>query len=139
MTEQSTVERNKAVVRRILEDFWGKGDLSAAELYHPDVVDHAPLPGQAPGRQGMVDQCNGFMAAFSIDMTVDALFGEGDLVCDRWTATLTHTGEFLGVAPSGKSAVVHAIDIMRVQDGLITDAWHQEDILVALKQLGLLP
>jgi predicted ester cyclase len=122
-----------------VEEFWGKGDLSLAELYQPDMVDHAPLPGQAPGRQGMIDQCAMFHDAFDIEIKVEALFGEGDLVCDRWSAVLTHKGELLGVAPSGRSATVHAIDVMRLSDGLVAEAWHQEDMHLALREFGIAP
>src|SRR6476659_5136146 len=99
----SSLEQNKEVVRRILEDFWGKGDLAVGdELYADDVVDHAPLPGQTPGKQGMLEQCRMFLDAFDIDLTVDELIAERDLVVDRWTAVMTHKGELLGVPPTGK-------------------------------------
>jgi predicted ester cyclase len=139
MRDVVDLDANKAVVRRILEDFWGNGDLTAAELYHPAMVDHSPLPGQLPGRQGMIDQCRLFHDAFAITLTIEALFAEDDLVCDRWTAVLTHIGPFLGVEPTGRSATVHAIDVMRVREGLIVEAWHQEDMHVALSALGVLP
>ena len=47
-------EKNKALVRRFLEA-QDKGDLYALhELLAPDFVDHSPLPGQEPGREGFM-------------------------------------------------------------------------------------
>jgi hypothetical protein len=35
------------------QEVWGKGDAAAAaELTHPDLVDHNRMPGQPPGREG---------------------------------------------------------------------------------------
>ena len=38
---------------RWLDEVWGKGDeVAARELVHEDLIDHNPLPGQPPGREG---------------------------------------------------------------------------------------
>jgi ketosteroid isomerase-like protein len=49
-----SAEENRALVRRLLEAE-DKGDLDALdELLAPDFVDHNPLPGQEPGREGYI-------------------------------------------------------------------------------------
>ncbi len=50
----SSAEENKALVRRYMEA-QAKGDLDAlAEMLAPNLVDHSLLPGQTPGREGML-------------------------------------------------------------------------------------
>jgi ketosteroid isomerase-like protein len=46
-------ERNKALVRRFLEEVYVKRDLDAIdELLSPDFVDHSLIPGQVGDREG---------------------------------------------------------------------------------------
>ncbi len=50
-----------------------------------------------------------------------------------------HTGDLLGVPPSGKPFTLQGIDIVRVQGGKIAETWHLEDILGLLQQIGAIP
>jgi ketosteroid isomerase-like protein len=51
-------EKNKALVRRLLEAH-AKGDLDALEeLLAPDFVDHSLLPGQDPAREGYIQSAS---------------------------------------------------------------------------------
>ena len=48
-----STEQNKATYRRWLRDLWEAADLSVVdEIFTPDFVDHTPLPGLPPGREG---------------------------------------------------------------------------------------
>ena len=48
-------EQNKAINRRIMEEVFGKGNVDLVdELVAQDVVDHNPMPGQAPGRETLL-------------------------------------------------------------------------------------
>jgi len=49
------------------------------------------------------------------------------------------TGTFQGVQGHGQFVDFIATDILRVQDGRITDNWHLEDNLTFLRQVGLVP
>ncbi len=53
-----------------------------------------------------------------------------------WTAIGTHTGPYLGAAPTGRRIVFKGIEIVRVRDGLITERWGEWDGLDLLAQLG---
>jgi predicted ester cyclase len=54
----------------------------------------------------------------------------------RWRWTGTHTAPFRGIAPSGKSIDVLGEDVIRIQDGRITDVWPLFDPLRLMLQIG---
>ncbi len=61
----------------------------------------------------------------------------GDKVVVRFTNSGTHTGPFMGAAPTGKHAAWQGIGLYTVTGGRISEAWLAEDIPSVLRQLGL--
>ena len=58
-----------------------------------------------------------------IHLTVEDLIAEGDKVVGRTTVTGTHRGEFMGLAPTGKSITYNEIFIFRFVDGKVAETW----------------
>ena len=52
-----------------------------------------------------------------------ALVAEGDLVVHVGTFTGTHTGEFLGHAPTGKRIPSQSLQMWRIEDDKIVEHW----------------
>ena len=50
----------------------------------------------------------------------------------------THTGEFLGHAPTGKRFRGPNVQVLGVRDGKASDRWGSTDELGILQQLGLI-
>jgi predicted ester cyclase len=48
---------------------------------------------------------------------------------------LTHAGEFMGYAPTGRKLTVTWIDIFRVRDGKLVEAWLETDSRLFIDQL----
>ncbi len=136
-----SVEANKAAVERFGGEAFNNGDLSSSEeLIAPDIVDHDPAPGQAPGREGIEQFVNTIRTAFpDLETTIDEMIGEGDYVAFRYTIEGTHQGEFMGVAPTGKRVSVTAMEMLRFADGKMVDRWGNTDQLGILQQIGALP
>jgi predicted ester cyclase len=136
-----SLEENKQIARRLVEELWGKGDLAVADQFiAADVVDHNAIPGMPPGREGQKAAASFFHAAFpEIAIKVEDLVADGDRVVDRWTATMRHGGEFFGIPPTGKTVTLTGIDISRIAGGQVVETWHQEDILGLMQQLGAVP
>jgi predicted ester cyclase len=63
---------------------------------------------------------------------------ESDMVVTRKTFYGTHLGEFMGVAPTGKSVVIDGIDIIRIADGHLAEHWTVVDTLGLMQQIGAL-
>jgi predicted ester cyclase len=51
----------------------------------------------------------------------------------------THTGELMGIPPTGRSVVMHSMYADRVVDGKIAERWSLFDQLGMLQQLGVIP
>ncbi len=78
-----------------------------------------------------------FQAAFSNKTCVD----EARLFMGEWAAAFgrqeaTHSGEFMGIAPTGKRVEIRYMDFWKVEDGKITDNWVMVDFPHVLAQLG---
>lgn len=66
---------------------------------------------------------SGFLSAFpDSHVTVDDMLAEGDRVATKKTFTGTHTGDFMGIAPTGNRVTLQYVDILRLRDGRIIDA-----------------
>ncbi|MBS1912433.1 MAG: ester cyclase [Bacteroidetes bacterium] len=136
-----SIASNKELARRFVEDIWGTGDLNLAEqLIAADVVDHNPMPGLPPGRDGHNAMLAIVRAAFpDATFTLDQVVAEDDMVVDHWTMRATHTGPFMGIPATGRPVVLRGVDILRIENGQIAEFWHIEDIVGVLGQLGVLP
>jgi len=132
-------EQNKALVRRFYEEVFNRQNVGAIDdICAPDFVDHNAMPGQAAGLQGMKDMFGAYLNAFpDMKTTVQEMIAERDLVVARFTVEATHKGEIYGTPATGKRIAVNGIDILRIKDGRVSEAWHQGDDLVALMQIGV--
>ncbi len=79
-----------------------------------------------------------FQAAFSDKVCID----EARIFMGEWGAAFgrqeaTHSGEFLGVAPTQKRVEIRYMDFWKVVDGKIVDNYVSVDFAWVLKQLGV--
>ena len=135
-------EENKAVVRRFIAEAWNEGRLETVdELISADHVDHDPgRVGTPGGPGGMRAYVTMYRTAFpDTHIELGEMIAEGDLVAAPWTATGTHNGELMGIAPTGKSITVTGIGIDRVSGGKIVESWGNYDALGMLAQVGAIP
>jgi predicted ester cyclase/uncharacterized protein YndB with AHSA1/START domain len=135
------VERNKAVVERLTRELFNDGgDLAVAdELLAEDFVDRTPANGSAGDRASYRQRAEIMRGPFSGIRTVsEQLAGEGDLVFERWTCTFTHTGEFMGVKPTGRSVTMLGFAQYRLREGRVVEFWGLSDALGLMEQLGAL-
>lgn len=69
-------------------------------------------------------------------VTVEDLIAEGDKVAARVTTRGTHTGELMGLPPTGRRVEWSGISMTRHADGRIAEQWGEFDALGLLQQLG---
>lgn len=136
-----STEQNKAIARRWSEEIWGKGNLAAIdELFATNFVFNYPTTGAAPDREGYKQTVTEPFAAFAdVHSVAEDLVAEGDKVAIRWSWGGTHTGEFMGVAPTGKQVTITGISILRIAGGKIVEEWGEMDNLGLMQQLGAFP
>ena len=136
------VEENKALVRRFLEQVWNEQNLAVIEeTLAADYFNHDPSPGEhRRGPSAYRQVATGYLAAFpDLHTTIEQVVAEGDDVVIRGTDRATHSGEFMGIAPTGRSVTVSWIGIYRVAGGKIVEEWISSDNLGLLRQLGAMP
>jgi len=134
-------EALKAVVRRNTEQVQGQGDFDLFDdLFADDFVDHTPQPGTTPDKAGVLVLYKRLRDAFP-DFRPEIHWQtiEDGVVTTYKTYHGTHRGEFLGIAPTGKTIQFETVDAMRVRNGKITDHWGVANLYSALQQLGQLP
>ena len=135
-----SAETNKQVARRFYDDVLNGRNVDALEeLAVPDYNEHDMLPGQGTGLAGLRDRVNMFITGIDPHFTIEDVVAEGDKVVVRWTNSGTHSGDFLGIPPTGKSFNIAGIDIYRLEEGKLAEHWHVVDQLTMLQQLGLMP
>ena len=135
----TTIEQNKTIVQDFIDALFTKGDLGAVDKYLAEnFVDNTPPFGSSADREGMRSAGAMFRAAFpDWHSDVHLLVGEGDIVVELFTASGTHKGEVMGVAPSGHTVTLPGINIFRIADGKIVERWGRLDDLGFLQQLGI--
>ena len=107
------------------------------ELLAPDMIDHTLPSGAMIGREPGKQLIASFARAFpDTTLTVDLMVAEADLVAAYVSYQSTHSGPFLGQAPTGKVVRVTGMDIMRYRDGQVVELWNQFDDLGLLRQFG---
>jgi len=138
---EMSVEQNKDLARRWLEEVWGKGNMATVdELAGADFVWHWAPPGLAANREGYRQFVRMEFDAFAdVSCAAEDVVAEGDKVAGRWTWRGTHNGEFMGVAPTGRQVTLTGICINRVVGGKIVEEWGEMDMLGLMQQLGAVP
>jgi predicted ester cyclase len=134
-----SAEENKRVAEEFFERIWNQGDESAIDQFIPlDAAGNDPDFGS--GREGFKKQWRQWRAAFP-DLHFECVdfVAEGDKVLTRWTLTGTHSGEFMGAAPTGNKIKVEGMSLDRIENGLVAEGFDGWDNYGFRKQLGLIP
>ncbi len=117
------------------------GDLSAlAEVVAEDAVNHNPVPGMKPGREGIAEAFGGFRATFGgAVFALEDVIADGDRAACRLRVRATHHGPYHGVAATGRQVSWTVIDVLRFDGGLMVERWGLADEMGVLRQLGAAP
>ncbi|AEU35950.1 ester cyclase [Granulicella mallensis] len=136
INDQSAIA--KAVILRNTEEVQGKGDFDLfEELFAEDFIDHTPQPGTTPDKAGVRKLYTYIRVAFpDFRAEIHWQIAAGNRVTTYKTYYGTHEGPFLGVAPTHRKIHFETVDVMRVEDGKITDHWGVANLLSVMQQIG---
>lgn len=116
----------RAVAERFVLEFLGQGSIEAAEaVISPDIVAVTALSPTAPieGRAAYIETFFAFAQAFTFETPVeivDSIVTE-DRAVMRIRARATHSGAFLGLAPTHRSILFDETHVMRIDGGMVTE------------------
>ena len=139
-TGEST-ERNKAIIRRWIEDGWNKHDLALIdEIYAADVRQYDPNSPPVTNSEELKGYIGALMTALpDLKFTVESLTAEDDRVIWRFVSRGTHTGPLMGIPATGKSATVTGLVEFRFTGDKVSEVWVNFDQFGMLRQLGVIP
>ena len=135
-----STQQNIATIRRWYDEVLNGKNLAAVdELHAPGFVTHykGSPGGDLAGVKAML--AGSFAGMPDMRATVEDLVAEGDRVCVRLAVRGTHTGEFMGLPPTGRSVTTSVIEVLRFEDGKIAEHWAEADALGLMQQLGAAP
>jgi steroid delta-isomerase-like uncharacterized protein len=136
-----SADENIQLLRRWFQEVWNEGRIQTVyELLAPDAVARGQRGADTEirGPEEFVKFVGEIRGAFpDIRINVEDVFGNGDKVVLRWSAIMTHTGDTLGMPPSGKTVRSTGISIARIVDGKIVEGWDSWDQLGMLEQIGV--
>src|SRR4029450_12605230 len=115
-----SVDDNKAIIRAFVASVWNGRQLNRAdEVVAADFVDHAPMPGQAPGLEGVKRKWAMYLDAIpDFRVTIEDLVAEGDKVAVRRTYEGTHRGgPPVGVWATGKGVQCGGLSVFGGRTG----------------------
>jgi len=130
-----------ASIAREYSDAWNRRDWARwRELFHPQYtytggdgqLQKGPEAGMAVGQM--------FANAFpdgKID--VHAIHIAGSVAIVEFTGRGTHTGDLMGIAPTGRQISIPVCDILEIRDGKIIAEREYMDMMHLMQQLGVAP
>jgi predicted ester cyclase len=137
-----STDANKALVRQWMEAIDQADPAVVARYIAPDYVDHnpPPFPGLPSGSEGVRQAFELALAVFTdYRHEIGTQVAEGDLVVTQITGWGRHTGDFLGIPPTGREVKMSGISIHRVANGKLVEHWGQIDAFGLFQQLGAMP
>ena len=133
------MSENEQMIRRMFDEIINNGNLDLAdELFAPHYVDHGPM-GEMRGVD-MFKQLVGMWrsAVPDVHCEVEDFFESGDMLGWNVRVTGTHTGEMMGIPPTGKSFEYVTPNIGRVENGQAVEHWADQGMFQFLTQVGVL-
>jgi steroid delta-isomerase-like uncharacterized protein len=132
-------EANRQLMRDWFQKVWNQRDESAIDqMFAADCVAHnfPETGGSFVGPEGFKPVYRNFCGAFpDLHVTVEEVIAEGDCVAAHFTTTMTHLGDHLGIAASGRKAKLPGAAFARVKNGKFTETWNFIDMEHLFRQL----
>jgi steroid delta-isomerase-like uncharacterized protein len=136
MSDQDTLR-----IARQLWDAWNAHDVDAVvkTLDEKHIWETDTLPAPVVGRDGYRQAMHLYLTAFTdLRFSIDQLLPSGDYAVTRYTATGTHRGDLMGIAPTNRRAEMHGCTIAEIRNGKIVRSWVYWDTGHLLRQLGVM-
>ena len=128
----SNLAANKQLARRWYEEVWNqKSEAAIDALFSLRGTAHGfpAADSELVGPEAFKVIHRNFCGAFpDLRVTIHDLVAEDDKVAIRWSATMTHTGDYLHIPVAGKKATLHGSSFITIQNNQIVDGWNHMDI-----------
>lgn len=140
IAERTTPDQNIAIMREAFNALRGR-DIEKCISFMPSdfIINLAGAP-QLRGHDAWRRNAKVFFTAFpDFQLEEQDMFAAGDRVAVRFRFTGTHTGPFLGAAPTGRPVDYQSYEFYRIANGKIAEEWICSDMQTILTQIGIAP
>jgi predicted ester cyclase len=141
-TDLTQTENTRTVIEGMVDGLNDHEIEGMTAFFHPDFrwMGNAGCGFKNGLREFQENWQRPFQAAFSDKVCID----EARLFMGEWAAAFgrqeaVHSGEFMGIPPTGKRVEIRYMDFWKVQDGKIVDNWVMVDFPYVMQQLGVDP
>jgi predicted ester cyclase len=124
---------------RAFYDFWNTGDEALLrDAVASNFTDHTLPSGRPQGPEGPAFASRRFRAAVPVlKVTVEKMIVAGDYVTVHMNFIGHFTGKLGQTQGRGQPVPFIATDLVKIENGRITDNWHIEDNLALLQEMGV--
>jgi predicted SnoaL-like aldol condensation-catalyzing enzyme len=142
ITEAVQIKKNKQTLFRFQEEVFNGHDWSMESLRRnltDDFIDHAAMPGDPPGLEGVQMRFSAWASAFTDAEEIesdDFVFGQGDLLAVMYDLHAQHNGEFMGIEPTHRNVIIPGMEVVRIRDDKIAEHWGIYDFLRTAEEIG---
>lgn len=116
------MNEKELVIRFFTEGYQNKNYDFILKCLSDDYIDHSPA-----GARSNQDAVNILTAVSKIfgdmQVVVKDVFSENGMVAARVQYNAVHIGEYMGIAPTGRSISFEALENFKVIDGKIVESW----------------
>jgi steroid delta-isomerase-like uncharacterized protein len=141
--EENMSEANVALMKRWFEEVWNqRRTATITELFAPNGISHGVDESGADiiGPAAFIPFYERFIGAFpDMKLKIEDAIGDGDKVLIRWSATMNHAGDHLGMPATNKPVILTGMCLAKIANGKIVEAWDNWDKLAMLQQIGAVP
>jgi steroid delta-isomerase-like uncharacterized protein len=131
-----------ALIRRWFDEVWNKGMAETIDELFPEeaVMWGVGRPEDSSLGATVFKEFYRAMRSACPDakIVLDQVVQQDDTAFARWTATMTHTGDGLGMPATHKKIEIRGMSACRVRDGKIMEGWNLWDQIGMARQLGVL-
>ncbi len=130
---------NIEIVKKYL-DGWNQRDSDLLlELFDSNYTFYAPVNTSEPStREETVKAIEEMWGVIpDITITIDKIFGSGDMVTSLISVKGTHTNNAFGIPTTNIEFVSSGLNVIRIENGNIIKEWESADWLGLLTQLGM--
>ena len=137
LSAQDASVTNQELVEQVTTAFV-EGELDAIDtIVSPDFVLHDPLTGDIEGPDALKAFYSDWRTAMpNVFCPIEKMIVEGDRVAVLLPTWGTFSGPMFDIEPNGNEIYTTFINIWRVEDGQLVEAWYSYDTLDLMQQLN---
>jgi predicted ester cyclase len=134
----ASTEENKQIARDYMKAFMQGDEAWLRRHIAPEFRRNDPgRPFEVRGPEGVKQLVDGFLSGIpDIELFIEDVIAEGEKVLVRLRAKGTHSGDLIGVPPTGRPIDIDVLDLLQFRDGVLVEQWALIDNLGLLRQIG---